>query len=79
MHQIACNQAENDGYKGFNIFNNTSEISSHVLLAFTSSNVPLKNAFNECLGVGNVFPSAAQVQIRLLIYMLKIVCGLWLR
>ncbi len=73
--------------KHFTYFNNTSEISSYLLLASTSSNVLLENAFNECLGVSNVFPSATYVQTWLLenevtctcFNMLTIACGLWLR
>ncbi len=45
------------------VYATTSKIGSQLLLASTSSNVLLgrgsEKAFNECLGVSNVFPSVA--------------------
>ncbi len=53
------------------VYTTTSEIGCQVLPSSTSSNVLLgrgsEKAFNECLGVRNVFPSAAYVQIWLLL------------
>ncbi len=49
------------------IYATTSQIGSQLLLASTSSNVLLgqgsEKAFNECLGVSNVFPSTVQVPL----------------
>ncbi len=45
------------------VYTTTSEIGIQLLLASTSSNILVvrrsDKAFNECLGVSNVFPSAA--------------------
>ncbi len=52
------------------VYTTTSKMDSLLLLASTSSNVLLgrgsEKAFDECLGVSNVFPYAAFVQIWLL-------------
>ncbi len=48
------------------LYTTKSEMDSQLLLASTSSHVQLRRgsekAFNECLGLSNVFPNAAEVE-----------------
>ncbi len=52
------------------VYATSSKIGSQLLLTLASSKVLLgrgsEKAFDECLGVGNIFPSVAKVLIRVL-------------